>query len=42
MNKSKAAWWIGSVLLIGATFAGLHRVIKFEVDFDPWDDAYLY
>ncbi len=40
--SSKAAWWIGGALLIGAAFAGLHRAMKFEVDFDPWDDAYLY
>lgn len=42
MNSSKAAWLIGGALLLGAAFAGLHRVLKFEVDFDPWDDAYLY
>jgi hypothetical protein len=38
----KAAWWIGGAILAGAAFAGLHRLLKFDIDFDPWDDAYLY
>jgi hypothetical protein len=42
VSSAKAAWWIGGALLIGAAFAGLHRVMTIEVDFDPWDDAYLY
>ena len=39
---SKAWWWVGGALLVGAAFAGLHRLLSFDVDFDPWDDSYLY
>lgn len=45
MNRSvanKGLWWIGGALLVGAAFAGLHRMLSFDIDFDPWDDAYLY
>lgn len=38
----KAAWWIGGALLVGAAVAGLRKLIDFEVEIDPWDDAYLY
>ena len=41
IKTKKAAWWIGGALIVGAAFAGLHRALKFEVDFDPWDEAYL-
>ncbi len=45
MNRAvanKSLWWIGGVLLVGAAFAGLHKMLSFDIDFDPWDDAYLY
>jgi hypothetical protein len=45
MNRSvanKGLWLIGGALLVGAAFAGLHRMLSFEIDIDPWDDAYLY
>ena len=45
MNRSvanKSLMWIGGALLVGAAFAGLHRLMRFDIDFDPWDDAYLY
>ena len=38
---NRAWWWVGGALLVGVALAGLHRVLNFEVDFDPWDDAYL-
>jgi hypothetical protein len=41
-SASKAVWWIGGALLIGAAIAGIHRALSFDVDFDPWDDAFLY
>ncbi len=41
ISTKKAAWWIGGALLFGAAFAGLHKALKFEVDFDPWDEAYF-
>ena len=45
MNRAvanKGLWWIGGALLVGAAFAGLHKMLSFDIDFDPWDDAYLY
>ena len=41
IKTKKAAWWIGGALIVGAAFAGLRRALKFEVDFDPWDEAYF-
>jgi hypothetical protein len=35
-------WWLGGALVVGAAFLGLRRLMDFDVDFDPWDDAYLY
>ena len=37
----KAAWWIGGALLAGAAVASLHRLLNFDIDFDPWDDDLL-
>ena len=41
-SVNRAMWWIGGALLIGAAIAGLTRALSFDIDFDPWDDAYLY
>ena len=38
----KTAWLIGGALLVGVAFAGLRKLMDFEIDIDPWDDAYLY
>ena len=38
----RRVWQVGGALLIGAALAGIYRLLSFEVDFDPWDDAYLY
>ena len=44
MEKSvqipKAAWWIGSALLLGVVaVAGIHRALSFDVDLDIWEEA---
>ena len=39
---NSAWWWLGGALLVGVAFAGLHKLLNFQVDFDPWDDSYLY
>ena len=44
MNRevaNRAWWWFGGALLVGVALAGIHKALNFDVDFDPWDDAYL-
>ena len=37
--RSKNLWWVGGALLVGLGVATA-RALRFDVDFDPWDDSY--
>jgi hypothetical protein len=35
-------WWMAGAVLLGAAAVAVQRALDFDIDFDPWDDAYLY
>ena len=38
MLRSKSLWIVGGALLVGLGMAAA-RALRFDVDFDPWDDS---
>ena len=39
MLRSKSLWIVGGALLVGLGMAAA-RALRFDVDFDPWDDSF--
>ena len=39
MLRTKNLWWVGGALLVGLGVATA-RALRFDVDFDPWDDSF--
>lgn len=37
--RSKNLWWVGSALLVCLGLATA-RALRFNIDFDPWDDSF--
>lgn len=42
MMRSRAFWFVGGVLIVGAAVAALNKALDVDMDWDPWDDAYNY
>ena len=42
MMRSKAFWFVGGALILGAAVAALNKALDVEMDWDPWDDAFNY
>ena len=38
--RSKKLWWLGGAVLVGLGVATA-RALRFDVDFDPWDDSFF-
>lgn len=42
MMRSRAFWFVGGALIIGAAVAAFNRALDVDLDWDPWEDAHLY